>query len=445
MHLKSGDRIGNWVVDKRLGTGGMGSVYRCRSEFSERLIRAIKVLAPGQDRRQEKRFIREMEALTLMNHDAIVRALDIGRDDHLKSLYIIMELVEGPTLYKTWRSGKLPESRIVPIVRQIAAGLHHAHERGFFHRDIKPENIIINARRGPVLVDFGVARHAGQQTVTPGNSFGGTPPYIPPEVFHRFIGKAVENSQMVSRDTRARRWDVYSLGQILFELLVGRPTFAENKSFGEIIRAKVTIEALDPGDEFSDSMRDLVVRSTAPDPLDRVQDMGTFIAMLDAAHAQEERSPAASLLDRGDDGPSAPFPLSVQPTPPLLPLKGAADPTMDVLSVSSVPATTHPDDDPDREAPEPPIRAPVPHRLEARTVLRQGPSSPGRSGHRASEKTWIRPRAASVEESTVLYDESEEPAWQWRLILLGVGATIPVVFGVIVLVLGWWMLMGVMG
>ena len=165
--LQSGERIGDWVVDAPLGEGGMGAVYRVHSALAERLTAALKVMKPTEEADGRDRFIREAEALSSLDHPAIVRVMGFGEDPLHGVLYLAMELVEGETLAARLERGPMGLDEALGVFVPLASALEHAHQAGIFHRDIKPSNIVLGRAGFVRLVDFGIAlqRH-GNDTIT---------------------------------------------------------------------------------------------------------------------------------------------------------------------------------------------------------------------------------------------------------------------------------------
>src|SRR5260370_605740 len=151
MPLTSGDRLGPYEIVAPLGAGGMGEVYRARDGKLNREV-AIKVLpaAFANDSQYMARFEREAQVLASLNHPNIATVYGIEQGA------LVMELVEGADL-----RGPLPLDEAIPIARQIAVGLEAAHERGIVHRDLKPANIKITPSGAVKLLDFGLAKSAG--------------------------------------------------------------------------------------------------------------------------------------------------------------------------------------------------------------------------------------------------------------------------------------------
>ena len=152
------DRIGPYVIDKRIGAGGMGNVYLGRHEQSGQVV-AVKEL-PAALAREEgfvHRFSREIEAMRKLNCPNIVKLIDSGSDDDI--YYYSMEYIDGETLTaKLRREKRIPWVEVIDISKQICVGLKHAHDAGVVHRDLKPSNLMISKAGVVKIADFGVAQ-----------------------------------------------------------------------------------------------------------------------------------------------------------------------------------------------------------------------------------------------------------------------------------------------
>lgn len=204
--------IGAYRLEGELGRGGAGIVYRAVHEALGRCV-AIKVLHKDKAHRGEDafRFVREARAASRIRHPAVVEVLDFGSlsDDRA---FLVMELVDGQTLRQHLAQGALDPKRAVRIAEQVAEGLEAAHRAGVIHRDVKPENIFLVAGGKVKLGDFGAAK---LKDLTPSDTDSGhflaTPCYMSPEV--------------ATAKPTDERSDLYSLGCVLFEMMVGKPPF----------------------------------------------------------------------------------------------------------------------------------------------------------------------------------------------------------------------------
>ncbi len=205
------------VLDNRyelvdfIGKGGMALVYKAVDKRTGHFV-AVKILRPefNQDAEFSARFEREALAASRMSHHNIVNLLDVGQADNMR--YLVMEYVEGRTLKDVIRQkGALPPTVAAQIGIRILSALSHAHKNGIIHRDIKPQNVLVNKDGLIKATDFGIARVAGWDTVSPEDSVMGSVHYFSPE---QAQGKPVTAAS-----------DLYSVGVVLYEMLTGKPPF----------------------------------------------------------------------------------------------------------------------------------------------------------------------------------------------------------------------------
>ena len=226
-----GRTVGNYVVERKIGEGGMGAVYLARHPRIGKEV-AVKVLLPAMSRDPElvQRFFHEAKAAAEIKDAHIVDVIDFGELDDGAS-YIVMEWLEGQSLSQLLvAAGKLPLERARKIARGIGRALAAAHARGIVHRDLKPDNIfLVRHDDDPDFVkvlDFGIAKLMDATDVkTRAGTILGTPYYMSPE-----------QCQGGSVDPRA---DVYSLGVILYQMVTGRLPF-EGQALGELLMAHVS-------------------------------------------------------------------------------------------------------------------------------------------------------------------------------------------------------------
>jgi beta-lactam-binding protein with PASTA domain/tRNA A-37 threonylcarbamoyl transferase component Bud32 len=196
-------------LDRKLGEGGMATVYGGTDTVLRRRV-AIKVLRPqyAADEEFVRRFYQEAESAARLSHPNIVNTYDVGREGD--TYYIVMELVDGPTLAEIITDGALPEPVAIDYAAQICNGLAYAHRAGLLHRDIKPANILVTKDDVVKLSDFGIARAVSQQTMAltkPGLVMGSVY-YISPE---QAQGHELHESS-----------DLYSVGVVLYQMLTGK-------------------------------------------------------------------------------------------------------------------------------------------------------------------------------------------------------------------------------
>ena len=218
MRLSPGDTLGHYALIAPLGAGGMGEVYRARDSRLEREV-AIKVLPArlAHDRDARIRFEREAKAVAALNHPNILAIHDFG--DHEGIVFAVTELLEGETLRARVSRAPLPWRHAVDIVIAVAEGLSAAHAKGIVHRDLKPENVFLTSDGRVKLLDFGLARRLTLEdmgdntalTITEPGVVMGTMAYMSPEQARGIPASPTS--------------DIFSLGCVLFEMLVGRRAF----------------------------------------------------------------------------------------------------------------------------------------------------------------------------------------------------------------------------
>ncbi|MCB9599158.1 MAG: serine/threonine protein kinase [Sandaracinus sp.] len=277
---------GRYRIVRRLGEGGMGSVYEAEHVQLGRRV-AIKLLhehhASSIDLRT--RFEREARMLSQLRHPNVVTITDFGVEDGKP--FLAMDLLAGRDLASILKDGRVPAERAFGIVRQILRGVAHAHARGLVHRDLKPHNVIVEVLEDGsdhvTVLDFGLARDlGGDATLTRSGIVVGTPAYMAPE-----------QAGGGSADARA---DVYALGNVLFELLAGRRPFPFSEPH-ELVRAHL----LTPAPSLRDTCHDLdvpaelealVERALSKEPRDRYPDAAAMLAAIDLTPVPQPRASA---------------------------------------------------------------------------------------------------------------------------------------------------------
>src|SRR5262245_4999014 len=210
-----GQQIGPFEIDKELGSGAMGTVYKARFQRSENKIEwvALKVVALGLVGNESAmaRFEREANILKQLRHPHIVRLIAHGKIK--KNPYIAMEFIDGEALDRVLaRRGKLSWEEVLTYGKQLCEALQYAHDKGIMHRDLKPSNLMITQEGTLKLTDFGIAKDTDVTALTGANSTIGTAAYMSPE-------------QCKGERTLTNKSDLYSLGICFFELLTGRKAF----------------------------------------------------------------------------------------------------------------------------------------------------------------------------------------------------------------------------
>lgn len=206
-------RLGKYEIRSLLGQGGMATVYLAYQSDIDREV-AIKVLPPhpGQDPQFMDRFQQEARTIARLQHPHILPVFDFGVENEI--LYLVMPYVGGGSLKNLMQGRRLPPSRIVEVITDVASAIDYAHRQGVIHRDIKPDNILLDKEGNPILTDFGIAKLLESNVqFTASGGFLGTPAYMAPEQ-----GRGVKDI-----DGRA---DIYALGVLAFEMLTGRHPYS---------------------------------------------------------------------------------------------------------------------------------------------------------------------------------------------------------------------------
>ncbi len=215
--FRSGEFFHGYVVEQLLGKGGLGAVYLVRHKILN-TVYALKILYPEVVRQNADyvtRFLREAKIATRIRHPNLVAVYDCGFDEERKLYFLVMDYVSGGDLRQAMAFlGRFEQDRAVDVVLQVASALEEAHRHRVVHRDIKPENIMLQPNGLVKLVDLGIAKsdEIKDSLNTTTAAVFGTPAYVAPE-------QALDASAV---DVRS---DIYSLGVVFFEMLVGRPPF----------------------------------------------------------------------------------------------------------------------------------------------------------------------------------------------------------------------------
>jgi serine/threonine protein kinase len=299
------EKLGPYKLEKVLGRGGMGAVYAgVHQETGERA--AVKILSGhlADDEAFRERFKIEVETLKRLSHPGIVQLFGFGEDDG--HLFFVMELVDGKSLHDELAAGRRFSWReVTRIGIEVAQALKHAHDRGIIHRDLKPANLLIDAEEHVKLTDFGIAKLYGGASVTADGGVLGTADYMAPE---QADGKPVNS-----------RCDLYSLGSVLYALLVGRPPFT-GKTVIQVIAAlkhekPVPVRRLAP--DTPAELENIILQLLDKDPQKRIP---TALALANRLKAMEHAlSVETRVDDPTDDGDKlrlAPDSPSSEPSPP---------------------------------------------------------------------------------------------------------------------------------
>jgi serine/threonine-protein kinase len=247
---------GRYRLEGRIAAGGVGEVW-CGIDVVLGRPVAVKLLRAGyaQDPVSVARFRSEARHAALLSHPGIAQVYDYGQAE---PPYLVMELVDGPSLAQVLGGGPLDPGRVMDVVAQAAAGLDAAHRAGLVHRDIKPGNLLLGPGGQVKITDFGISRAAGSAPVTGTGELLGTPAYLAPE---RLVGQAATPAS-----------DLYSLGVLAWECLTGTPPFTGppvEVALAHRNRPLPPLPAAVPADVAA-----LVAELTAKDPLARPRGAG---------------------------------------------------------------------------------------------------------------------------------------------------------------------------
>jgi serine/threonine protein kinase len=206
-----GQTISHYKILEKLGGGGMGVVYKAEDTKLKRLV-ALKFLPTEltHDEEAKVRFVHEAQAASALDHPNICNIHEIDETDDGR-IFICMAYYEGETLKEKIERGPLPIDQTLDLTLQIAQGLAKAHEHGITHRDIKPANVMITKDGIAKIVDFGLAKLAGQSRLTQTGSTLGTMAYMSPE--------------QARAEVVDHRTDIWALGVVLYEMLTGQLPF----------------------------------------------------------------------------------------------------------------------------------------------------------------------------------------------------------------------------
>ena len=310
-----------YVVEREVGRGGMGIVYRARDARLKRAV-AVKVLPPELAFRTEirTRFLREAEMAAQLSHPNIVPIYTVDEQGGL--VYFVMAFVDGETLGNRLAArGRLPIDEVRTMLRQIADALAFAHAKGVIHRDIKPDNILLSADSDRAIVtDFGIARAVDDSPTDPNGAPAGTrltgtgvalgtPAYMSPE-------------QCAGDRTIDGRSDLYALGVLAYHMLTGSPPFLGGNSASILVK-HLTEQPVPVTDRRPDVPADLaaiVMRLLQKNPADRFPDAAALIRALDgeALPVAPPRSSAQGVPLPAPSGTPVPPPAPIDPQVRLL-------------------------------------------------------------------------------------------------------------------------------
>ena len=272
-----------YTVERRLGRGGMATVYLARDTVLDRPV-ALKVLAEhlADDDAFRERFLREARLAARFVHPNVVQVYDADEDD--RGPFIVMEFVEGHTLADELKHrGRLPPAEAVGIGIQVCAALEAAHEAGLVHRDIKPQNILLRPDGRVKIADFGIARSLDATRHTEIGTVLGTAAYLAPE--------------QARGETVTPAADIYSLGVVLYELLTGRTPF-EADTLPELLLKREQGALVPPRDIVPDvpiALERVVMRCLALEPQHRPASAAELARALEGGTDEPPTVPMAAV------------------------------------------------------------------------------------------------------------------------------------------------------
>jgi serine/threonine protein kinase len=256
----------------------MAVVYRARQESLDRTV-AVKVLSENLAASSEfmERFRREAKTAASMRHPNVITVHDFGEDERGVP-YLVLEYIGGPTLADLMDAG-LDDQRIPDLLDQIAAGLDYAHARGVIHRDIKPGNVLMTEDGRAVLADFGLAWLLEGAHLTLTGGVIGTPEYMSPE---QAAGNPIDH-----------RSDVYALGVVLYEMLVGDRPFVAETPIGVLLQhlQDEAPSVLVARPDLPAAVGDVLAKALVKDPNDRYSSAGELAQAFRAAFSRTARPP----------------------------------------------------------------------------------------------------------------------------------------------------------
>ena len=286
--LAKGTRVAaKYRILEEIGRGGMGIVYKAEDTKLQRTV-ALKFLPPQwvSDPEARERFIHEARAASALDHPNICTIYEIGETEDGR-LFIAMGCYEGESLRDKLRRGPMKAEEALGVATQVALGMEKAHATGIAHRDIKPANILITNDGVAKIVDFGLAKLAGQVRMTKEGSTVGTVAYMSPE---QAKGEPVD-----------QRTDIWSLGVVLYEMVSGRLPFKGDYEQG-LIHSILNTDPEPIGKirkDFPKGLESIILKALAKNPNARYQGMGEVLEDLKAVTEGVKPLRAKSGLFRG--------------------------------------------------------------------------------------------------------------------------------------------------
>lgn len=359
-----GTRLGRYLLQNRLGRGGMSEVYLATDELMHREV-AVKVVSSA-DSDYVERFRREAEAIGNMQHDHILPAFDVG--EQAPWYYLVMPYISYCTLQEKMQEGAFPLVYAGELLAQVASALQFAHDKGIIHRDIKPSNILMRDDHYIYLADFGLAKQVeGANKVTQSGVLMGTPEYMAPELAD---SPATKSS------------DIYALGILLYRMVTGQLPFTADSSLAVFLKQMREQPAppsrINPA--IPRSVELVILRVLEKDPRRRYDTpMALANAYAQALIATQARpplyrppAPLPPSYETISMGQGQLRPETARSANPALPQEKLVLPALPALAPN--PALAPAAQDPRRAPPDAPIPRPLPRPPQSRTPARRGES-----------------------------------------------------------------------
>jgi serine/threonine protein kinase len=281
---KEGSMLGPYRIVEQVGQGGMATIYKAYQPSMDRYV-AVKILPAhfAHDPKFVARFNREAQTIAKLEHKNIIPVHDYGDENGVT--YLVMRYLDSGTLKDVMAAGRLTIADVVEIMTQVCAALDYAHRQGVIHRDVKPANVLIDREGAAYLSDFGIARVLeGASNLTDTGGAVGTPAYMAPE---QSMGGAID-----------ARTDIYALGVILYEMLVGRPPYQADTPMA-VVLAHIHEPLPSPrvvNPALPEPFEKVILKALAKDPADRYQSAGEMATALKNALAESGISTHESTL-----------------------------------------------------------------------------------------------------------------------------------------------------
>ncbi len=279
-----GSTLGPYQILEQIGLGGMATVYKAYQPGMNRLV-ALKVLPEhyARDPRFVKRFEREAQVVAKLEHRNIIPIYDYGSHDNIT--YLAMRYLQAGTVKDILAHGALPLNDVAKLLSDISSALDYAHSQGIIHRDVKPSNVLVDKQGNAYLTDFGIAKVLEGTADFTGSSVLGTPTYMAPE-------------QTLGKPATAQS-DIYSLGVMLYEMVVGKPPFEADTPM-----AIALMHVHEPlplprkiKEEIPEAVELVILKALAKNPKDRFQTANELAQAFTSAISAESVSTSSRLIE----------------------------------------------------------------------------------------------------------------------------------------------------